>query len=458
MDESAPLRLAPPELSIGDHDGFDRHDLFQAKAAGERLASIVGDLVGHSVLIIDGPWGSGKSVFVKQWAGLLRQRGHPVVYFDSFEHDHLADAFFPLFAHLLQAHASEPKPLQAHRANLVKTATSLAKAMPSVLLDVALRKTTGGMLTLPALREELSQTAASQPETTEGLIADHIEHIDHQFASIRHFRETLKEAVASICESDDLQAPLVFVVDELDRCKPSYALNVLERIKHLFSVDDVCFVLVTHLDGLSDMVSREYGLKRAKRYLDKFHHLRFDIESLLTSRSRRTDEPYLDSLLDGYGLHSRYSDGDKKVLANLIRIHEISLRSQERILLNIALMLRATSTNTNWLSYRAQGEFTHLGIVLCVLRHHMPDLYRNAANQVLEYPPVHEFLRIDQWADLGPDFPAECASLWKLATLQGTDHMTEEEKTERGSLLPQRSASYRRLLANVCAHIDQIWQ
>ncbi len=314
------------------------------------------------------------------------------------------------------------------------------------------------MLTLPDLREELSQTAAPQPETTEGLIADHIEHIDHQVSSIRHFRKTLEKAVASICESDDLQAPLVFVVDELDRCKPSYALNVMERIKHLFSVDDVCFVLVTHLDGLSDMVSREYGLKHARRYLDKFHHLRFDIESLLTSRSRGTDEPYLDFLLRRYGLHPRYSDGDRKVLANLIRIHEISLRSQERVVLNIALMLRATSTNANWLTYRSQGEIAHLGIVLCVLRHEMPDLYRNAANQVLEFQPVHDFLRMDQWADLGPEFAAECALLWKLVTLQGTDHMTEEEKTAHGSPLSQHSTRYRRLLATVCAHIDQIWQ
>ena len=78
------MRLAPPPLAITDDEGFER-DIFGAKEAGERLANVVTDLEGHSVIVLDGGWGTGKTTFIRQWAGLLRTKGgHPVVYLDAF--------------------------------------------------------------------------------------------------------------------------------------------------------------------------------------------------------------------------------------------------------------------------------------------------------------------------------------------------------------------------------------
>ena len=130
-----PLRLLPEQPVIGASDGFSGHDIFHAEQVGDRLANIVDDIDGHSVLVIDGPWGTGKSVFVKQWAGVLRERGHPVVYFDAFEHDHIQDAFFPLFAHLLRASTSNVPALASLRQSLTNKAISLAKVMPGILVD-----------------------------------------------------------------------------------------------------------------------------------------------------------------------------------------------------------------------------------------------------------------------------------------------------------------------------------
>ena len=68
--------------------------------------------------------------------------------------------------------------------------------------------------------------------------------------------------------------PLVFIIDELDRCRPPFALNVLERVKHLFSVENVCFVLVAHLPQLEAVVKGSYGLGvDARTYLEKFFQL-----------------------------------------------------------------------------------------------------------------------------------------------------------------------------------------
>ena len=59
----------------------------------------------------------------------------------------------------------------------------------------------------------------------------------------------------------------------------------LERMKHIFAADGVCFVLVTHLESLAEMVTHAYGLKAAARYLNKFFHLRLDIDLLLAGNN-----------------------------------------------------------------------------------------------------------------------------------------------------------------------------
>ncbi|WP_018306841.1 KAP family P-loop NTPase fold protein [Desulfitobacterium hafniense] len=71
---------------------------------------------------------------------------------------------------------------------------------------------------------------------------------------------------------------LVVFVDELDRCKPSYAVQLLERIKHYFSNDLVTFVFSVNLDQLQHTVKRYYGNDfDACRYLDRFFDLRISL-------------------------------------------------------------------------------------------------------------------------------------------------------------------------------------
>ena len=90
------MKLAPPPLAIGPNDGFEKTDLFGYRDFGERFVHIVEALDSATVILLDGPWGSGKTTFTQQWAGLLRHRGHAVVQFDAFANDYEDDAFIAL--------------------------------------------------------------------------------------------------------------------------------------------------------------------------------------------------------------------------------------------------------------------------------------------------------------------------------------------------------------------------
>lgn len=100
-----------------------------------------------------------------------------------------------------------------------------------------------------------------------------------QLATIKE-AESIKDLVkkfldALIYEHGDR---LVIFIDELDRCKPDYALSLMERIKHFFDDDRITFVFAVNLSQLQHTVKSYYGSAfDATRYLDKF----FDIQMSL---------------------------------------------------------------------------------------------------------------------------------------------------------------------------------
>ena len=65
--------------------------------------------------------------------------------------------------------------------------------------------------------------------------------------------------------------PLFVLVDELDRCRPNYAVSLLERMKHLFEIDDVVFVMATDTSQLQHSIRALYGSGfDSSRYLFRF--------------------------------------------------------------------------------------------------------------------------------------------------------------------------------------------
>ena len=68
---------------------------------------------------------------------------------------------------------------------------------------------------------------------------------------------------------------LIVFIDELDRCKPSYAVRLLERIKHYFTHDNITFVFSVNTNELQHTIKKHYGDDfDGSRYLDRFFDLR----------------------------------------------------------------------------------------------------------------------------------------------------------------------------------------
>ncbi|WP_210160437.1 KAP family P-loop NTPase fold protein [Rhodomicrobium vannielii] len=100
----------------------------------------------------------------------------------------------------------------------------------------------------------------------EALKAEGDKLIDTFSNSIAEFRnskdaiESFKEKLGTLFENGvPEKLPLIILVDELDRCRPTYAVQLLERVKHLFDMPNVAFVLATNTHQLSHSVNAVYG-------------------------------------------------------------------------------------------------------------------------------------------------------------------------------------------------------
>ena len=118
-------------------------------------------------------------------------------------------------------------------------------------------------------------------KAVEKVVLERLRKASEDRAALEAFRETLSEVANTLAKQQAGEGevfPLVFIVDELDRCRPPFALSIIERIKHLFSVPGVCFVLVTHVPQLEQAVRGANGATvDARTYLEKFYQMRITL-------------------------------------------------------------------------------------------------------------------------------------------------------------------------------------
>jgi len=397
------MKIFPPELVIKDYDGFvPEKDIFKRSELGEGLTNLVTSVADPMVIALDAEWGSGKTVFLKMWAGELRKLGVPVVYFDAFAHDHLDDAFLTLAAEVIalaQAKKGDKKPIESFTAKAVGASKVLASGAARLAVKAAVRGVTAGTLSAADIEDEVSDVIAQDASNlADKQIAELLHSTQERKDTLEAFRSALSELPALVEKDADgsngadhvleeiQNKPLIFIIDELDRCTPPFALSLLERIKHFFSVPNVQFVLGVHLDQLANSVKATYGADiDARSYLQKFIHIPVPLLDTSRYENDATAKKYVEYLTRSFKFeeeHGRLVQLIEEAIIEQAQRRNMSLRTIERIYTTIAIALATLPQN--------RLAIAPLMVGLAILKILHPELYREAKRGKLKYGQVEK--------------------------------------------------------------------
>lgn len=338
------VNIIPAPVEVKEDSGFDpKIDIFERQPFGESLTRLVQALPDGGVIALDSKWGEGKSTFVKMWLGYLLAQDIPSIRLDAFEHDYSDDPFVCISAKLLDYFENEKGLFDGLKGKTLAVAKSLFWSGTKIALRVATLSAVQGT-ELEGVGDDISQALS---EVADKEVWARINAHKSLEETIRQYRTQLEDAVAR-----HTSQRMVFVIDELDQCRPDFAVAMVEQIKHLFTAKGVVFVLVINSEQLQNSVNGVYGQKiDAEKYLQKFINIwstlppkRIDIH-----RTREYSN-YIKDLFsrtdfsnEADGISENLTDGFELRLSDLARAYSPSLRELEKIVTNIIMSHAALS-------------------------------------------------------------------------------------------------------------------
>lgn len=412
------LKNKLPEIDIPKEDPF-KYDKLNRRPCANTFCSLVKMYSSSGcVIALNGEWGTGKTTFIKMLMQMLKNEGGHPLFFNAWENDYVSDPLIALLAELkdLNAQSSKWKDVIANGGKILASiATSAAKAAIKNKLGID------------------SDVISTGIDEVGKLLKNDIEDYSKQKTTFAEFRKYLQEYIA---DNTTEVAPVIFFVDELDRCSPKFAVLVLERIKHLFDIPNLIFVLSINKKQLGYAIQGYFGSSNidADNYLRRF----IDIEYSLP---KPNGETFCQYLYDTYGFGEYFNNKDrtthnefrsdeenfKRITNILVSSSELDLRTTDKIFAHTRLALMGFNCN----NYIVPDVF----FLLCYLRIANPDLYssiiekkltsQQLLNKIEDYLPT-ELLVKDDYSSTWSQMTYTIASLIVMYSLNDSGREREQ--------------------------------
>ncbi|QUX90256.1 NTPase KAP [Marinomonas sp. A3A] len=383
-----------------DGESFPKDTLNRAKYAEFLTQFLVGqgydttresgDEKRNYVLNLNSEWGSGKTYFLKRWSNDLKAH-FPVVYIDAWQQDYSDDPLMTVISSVIkqlrdQAGMSESNP----KFQLPKKALGLLKAAaPGFARSVAKRYLDIDLAALMQGEEPDIQDENGLPidmgELASTMVKQLIDEHDGKKKAIDDLKAHVKKWVETVTAKQKLNYPAFIFIDELDRCRPSYAVEMLETIKHIFDIQGIVFVVATDTEQLQHAVKAIYGEGfDARLYLGRFFNSRFSLKApdLKSFLEVHTDISKLSGeYLKKAGIQILPPNDDASITLSNISVILDAFKMPPRTAIQIADRVVATISN---MPKGAKIDILMLTTLLCFYEEDN-ELFRKVVSGKLEY-------------------------------------------------------------------------
>ncbi|HHX2517164.1 TPA: KAP family P-loop NTPase fold protein [Neisseria subflava] len=412
---------------------FATHDEFNRKPIAENIIRLLTSDIDLSPMVIDGGWGTGKTEFCQKLIRLIEQQqlNYQPVYIDAFRSDHSGEPLLALLAEIIKACTPEDTDGQPSekRKNITRNFSKVAKFGIKTALNAGFRYLfKQGM---DELVDEFRQDGSNEQEVknaaetvtnvaakiTDYTIDETVEALLKEQIEAEKNLETLKDYLKGLAANK----PIILFIDELDRCRPDYAVDMLEVIKHVFDVENVKVVLVTNTKQLRAAINHRYGAEvDAQKYLDKFLKYSFALPDKVVDRYEEgralVTVEYFKKLIQGSRMHGELRDLIEKrevlnFISDMVERSNLSLRETERLVrfLEIYHSLSGGLGNFSWqyLLLRITGVF-----IFCFYPNLIDNINKNRTN-AREFA---QLFNLQSWPNM-PDYPSDVKEVDVIAVM-----------------------------------------
>lgn len=180
-----------------------------------------------------------------------------------------------------------------------------------------------------------------------------------EYLSLRKAIEELNVVLKDLSE----KYRILFLVDELDRCMPEYAIKVLERLHHLTEgKTNIITVISMDKDQLKKSVEKIFGIENSDKYLQKF--IQFEVKLDYGDVSEKITDKHADYIALFDNDKFPFKEPIEECLQAIFK--EVDVRTQEQLV--------KKSMIAHKLLYNAKKDYSFmcmellLSVMICVYK------------------------------------------------------------------------------------------
>ncbi|SEN36078.1 KAP family P-loop NTPase fold protein [Nitrosomonas marina] len=382
-------------MSTQNISAFDKNllgdDIQKLSERLEKFIAVEHQFVDGSLVIsLNAKYGAGKTAFLDMWKSSfdnedeLKSKIHEfsekplIVLLNAWESDYMGD---PLFAVVSALVDSLGKNDNENKTKLIEAAKDLGWFMTS--LGTQFMESALGASPKIAANDAMNKNDERNNENI--LNHDSFSLYQHRKVAMAH----LKDVITSLV-NDTSKPSIIFMVDELDRCRPDYAIAYLETIKHIFDIKGIVFLLAVDRSQLENSARTTFGKDlEFSEYYRKFVHREINLPVITSLSCKKLVDEYVNKYIKGNG--TRYSvmgfdDTTKNRIAGLIEVFNLTPRQVQEIFRILGHIGETTSNDNRHLEWCVVTGT----ILLLVLRVRNQRFYQTLGTGQLEPNDVYE--------------------------------------------------------------------
>ena len=216
--------------------------------------------IRQGVVGIVAPWGSGKSFFLNLLFCKLKDT-YSTVYLDASIYQHEENIKLVVLQSIIKSNSVSDKFIEASKSSVRDIIKGGGKLLGNKLISSFFKKD--------------SQLEAFK-ELIEGTSGDFINNMVDSFEETP--QEKLKYKLGKVTENH----PLVIIIDNLDRCEADFTLEFLSKIKEVFDIKNILFIIAYDKDRVKNFIKQKYGDNSTIGFLRKYVSAEFYLSNFET--------------------------------------------------------------------------------------------------------------------------------------------------------------------------------